>query len=81
MRTVSQIKIQILMLTFCVSVIMPYIAPKKLPPANIFGTLKGLSPYFWSQKTRTLSLTRDPPESQFLSVNIDSVDYITVGIS
>ncbi len=43
-------------------------------PANIFGTLKGLNLYFWSQKTQTLSLTRDPPESQFLIVNTDSVD-------
>ncbi len=43
-------------------------------PANIFGTLEGLNPYFWSQKTRTLSLSRDPPESQFLIVNTDSVD-------
>ncbi len=36
---------------------------------NTFGTLKGLDPYFWSQKTQTLSLTRDPPESQFLIPN------------
>ena len=43
-------------------------------PANIYGTLKGLSPYFWSRKTRTLSLTTDPPESQFQIVNTDSVD-------
>ncbi len=35
-------------------------------PVNIFETLKGLEPYFWSHKTLTLSLTRDPPESQFL---------------
>ena len=31
-------------------------------------TLKGLNPYFWSRKTRILSLTRDPPESQFLKI-------------
>ncbi len=43
-------------------------------PVNIFGTLKGLDLYFWSQKTRTLSLTIDPPESQFLIVNTDNVD-------
>ncbi len=47
---------------------------RKESPANIFGTLKGLSPCFWSQKTRTLSLTRDPPESQFLIVNTYTVD-------
>ncbi len=47
---------------------------QNMSPANIFGTLKVLNPYFWSQKTWTLSLTRDPPESQFLIVNTDSVD-------
>ncbi len=30
-------------------------------PASIFRPLKGLGLYFWSQKTRTFSLTRDPP--------------------
>ena len=43
-------------------------------PGSIFGTLKGLSPDFGSQKTRTLGLTRDPPESQFPIVNTDNVD-------
>ncbi len=44
-------------------------------PGSIFGTLKGLSPDFWSQKTQTLvGLTRDPPESQLPIVNTDNVD-------
>ncbi len=36
-----------------------------LHPGGIFGTPMGLDPDFRSQKTRTLGLTRDPPESQF----------------
>ena len=47
---------------------------EKTGPGSIFGTLKGLSPDFWSQKTRTLGLTRDPPESQFPIVDTDNVD-------
>ena len=48
---------------------------------SIFGTLKCLSPDFWSQKTRTLGLIKDPPESpQFLIANTDNVDQTTVGI-
>ena len=43
-------------------------------PGSIFGTLKGMSPDFWSQKTRSLGLTRDLPESQFPVVNTDNVD-------
>ncbi len=61
-------------------VMLPDVLVTNLIPANIFGTLRGLSPFFWSQKTRTLSLTRDPTESQFRNVNTDSVDYITAGI-
>ncbi len=43
-------------------------------PGGIFGTPVGLDPDFWSQRTRTLGLTRDPPESQFQIVNTDNVD-------
>ena len=38
-------------------------------PEGIFETPVGLDPDFRSHRTRTLGLTRDPPESQFLSVN------------
>ncbi len=34
-------------------------------PGGISGTPMGLDPDFRSQRTRTLGLTRDPPESQF----------------
>ncbi len=34
-------------------------------PRRHFGTPLGLDPDFRSQRTRTLGLTRDPPESQF----------------
>ncbi len=50
-------------------------------PGGIFGTPVGLDPDFRSQRTRTLCLTRDPPESQFEIVNTDNVDQITVRIS
>ncbi len=43
-------------------------------PGGIFGTPVGLDPDFRSQRTRTLGLTRDPPESQFEIVNTDNVD-------
>ncbi len=48
---------------------------------GIFGTPVGLDPDFRSQRTRTLGLTRDPPESRFKIVNTDNFDLITVGIS
>ncbi len=38
-------------------------------PGGISGTPVGLDPDFRSQRTRTLGLTRDPPESQFQIVN------------
>ncbi len=43
-------------------------------PEGIFETPVGLDPDFRSHRTRALGLTRDPPESQFLSVNTDDVD-------
>ncbi len=43
-------------------------------PGGIFGTPVGLDPDFRSQRTRTLGLARDPPESQFQIVNTDNVD-------
>ncbi len=57
------------------SIVETFKMPNGLP-GSIFGTLKGLSPDFWFQKTQTLGLTRDPPESKFQIVNTDNVDYI-----
>ncbi len=43
-------------------------------PGGIFVTPVGLDPDFRSQRTQTLGLTRDPPESEFEIVNTDNVD-------